>query len=367
MDYTQHLHAHYRPKKGWINDPNGLVYFGGYYHVFYQHAPDFETPWHQPMHWGHARTRDFLHWEELPVALFPDGAYDNGGCWSGTAIEKDGVLYLLYASVRTPEGTNDKIQTVSVATSRDGIHFEKYQGNPVIATYPEDGGPDFRDPAVCRIGEDFYCVMATGNPATKTGRLLLYRSRDLLSWDYVGIMAEWENCRYTECPSFLSAGDRFLLTASVCPLDARHHFSVMFGAFENEKFHIEQSAEVDKGPDQYAGQVFQDHKGRNLLISWIPGWSYVGHAASDVGCMSVPREIRCEGGVITAYPIKEMQHLLTEEDSAVRRTDTGFVIERAGRAPVVYEGEIDDLKILRDGYVVEVFVNGGKEVYTALL
>ncbi|MBQ9794638.1 MAG: hypothetical protein IJW34_06810 [Clostridia bacterium] len=66
------LQYHFRPKKGWINDPNGLVYFKGYYHVFYQHAPDHEIPWKQPMHWGHARTRDFLHWEELPVALTPD-------------------------------------------------------------------------------------------------------------------------------------------------------------------------------------------------------------------------------------------------------------------------------------------------------
>ena len=72
MDYLQKLKYHYRPSKGWVNDPNGLVYFQGYYHVFYQHAPDYETPWKQPMHWGHARTKDFLKWEELPVALFPD-------------------------------------------------------------------------------------------------------------------------------------------------------------------------------------------------------------------------------------------------------------------------------------------------------
>ena len=60
MDYLSKPSYHYKPQRGWINDPNGLVYFRGYYHVFYQHAPDFEAPWHQPMHWGHARTRDFL-------------------------------------------------------------------------------------------------------------------------------------------------------------------------------------------------------------------------------------------------------------------------------------------------------------------
>jgi beta-fructofuranosidase len=367
MDYTQKLKYHYRPKKGWINDPNGLVYFQGYYHVFYQHAPDFEVPWKQPMHWGHARTKDFINWEELPVALYPDCEYDNNGCWSGTAIVKDGVLYLLYASVHTPEGSKEKIQTVSVAYSADGIHFEKYSGNPVIDHYPADGGPDFRDPAVCRIGDKYYCVMASGNPETKTGRLLLYKSDDIFNWKYVGIMSEWANCKYTECPSCMSAGDSFLLTASVCPLDRRHYFSVMLGKFENEQFSIDCIAEVDKGPDQYAGQAFQDHEGRNLLISWIPGWKYKAYAQTDVGCMSVPREIKLVNGKIIAYPVEELRHLLKDEDDSVKRTPNGFVIERANRDPVIYEGEINDLKILRDGYVVEVYINGGQEIYTALL
>lgn len=367
MDYAQKLNFHYRPEKGWVNDPNGLVYFQGWYHVFYQHAPDHEVPWHQPMHWGHARTKDFLTWEELPVALFPDHDYDNNGCWSGTATVKDDVLYLFYASVHTPEGANEKIQTVSVAYSTDGVHFEKYAGNPVIDHYPAEGGPDFRDPAVCCIDGSYYCVMATGNPEDKAARLLLYKSEDLLHWDYRGVMCEWENGRFTECPSFMPAGDSFLLTASVCPLDKLHYFSVMYGSFAGDKFTIEHIAEVDKGPDQYAGQVFPDHLGRNLLITWVPGWKYAGYAEKDVGCMSVPRELKLKDGKITAWPAEEVQHLLKDEDDAVRRTENGFVIERAGRDPVVYEGEIRDLQILRDGYIVEVFVNGGEEVYTALL
>ena len=367
MDYSQKLQYHYRPEKGWINDPNGLVYFNGYYHVFYQHAPDYEIPWQQPMHWGHARTKDFLHWEELPVALAPDREYDNDGCFSGTAIVKDDTLYLFYASIFKSDPKAQSEQTVSIATSKDGIHFEKYEGNPVIPHFPIDGSHDFRDPAVTCINGEYYCVMASGHVETKTGRLLLYKSHDLLRWEYVGIMSEWANCRFTECPSFMPAGDKFLLSASVCPLEARHYFSLMFGSFQNDVFQVEYAAEVDKGPDQYAGQIFRDHLGRCLLISWAPGWSYKGYAQKDVGCMSVPREIKLENGRITAYPIKELQYLLTDSDPALRRTETGFIIERTGREPVVYEGRIDDLKILRDGYVIEVFVNGGEEVYTALL
>ena len=367
MDYLQSLQYHYRPRRGWVNDPNGLIYFDGYYHLFYQHAPDHEVPWKQAMHWGHARTRDFLTWEELPVALRPDCDYDRGGCWSGTAIEKDGVLYLFYASIHTPAGTNEKCQTVSVAYSKDGIHFEKYAGNPVIDRYPADGGPDFRDPAVCRIGDSYCCVMASGNPETRTGRLLLYRSDDLLAWEYVGIMSEWADCKYTECPSLVAAGNGYLLTASVCPHGKRHYFRAMYGDFHDGRFAIAHAAEVDKGPDQYAGQVFRDHFGRAILISWIPGWKYAGYAERDVGCFSVPREMIQEGDRIRAYPIAELQHLLRDEDPCLRRTPSGFVIERQGREPIVYEGEIRELKILRDGYVAEVFVNGGEEVYTALL
>lgn len=364
MDYLQKLRYHYKPHKGWINDPNGLVYFKGYYHVFYQHAPDFETPWNQPMHWGHARTKDFLSWEELPVALYPDQTYDDNGCWSGTAVVKEDTLYLFYASIHGEE----KEQSVSVAYSTDGIHFEKYAGNPVIGGYPADGCPDFRDPAVCCIDGQYYCVMASGNPEAKAARLLLYKSENLFNWEYAGIMCEWENSKYAECPSFMPAENGlYLLTASVLPLSLYPYFSVMYGEFQDGRFTIKHMAEIDKGPDQYAGLVFRDHLKRNILISWIPGWRYNGYAEKDVGCLSVPRELKYVDGKVIGFPVKEVQHLLKDTDPAVKRTPTGFVIERQGRETVVYEGEISDLKILRDGYIIEVFVNGGEEIYSALL
>ena len=366
MEYSRRFQYHYAPKKGWVNDPNGLVYFQGYYHVFYQHAPHFEAPWKEPICWGHARTKDFLNWEELPVALTPEFPYEKDGCWSGTAIVKDDVLYLFYTSVILREGETHYDQNVSMAFSTDGVHFTKCESNPIISTYPADGSPDFRDPAVCEIDGHYYIAMASGNPEARAARVLLYQSEDLVHWDYKGILCEWENAQFTECPSFMKAGDRALLTASVDFFGPRH-FSVMYGDFADGKFTVQCSAEVDKGPDQYAGQVFLDDKGRNLLITWIPGWRYIDYLDFDIGCMSVPRQLKCENGRITAYPVEELQHLLTDEDDAVKRTADGFVIERHGRDPVVYQGEIRDLKILRDGCVVEVFVNGGEEVFAALL
>ncbi len=369
MTYARsELRYHYAPKSGWVNDPNGLVYFDGYYHVFYQHAPHFEIPFKgEPMHWGHARTKDFLSWEELPPALYPDAPYDTQGCWSGTAIAKDGVLYLFYASIHQKEGAERHTESVSVAYSRDGVHFEKYEKNPVIAHYPSDGGPDFRDPAVTCIDGKYYLVMASGNPERRTANLLLYRSDDLLSWEYDGIMSEWGESKFAECPSFMSAGDKLLLTASICPVDERHYFSVMYGTFRDGRFTAEVTGEVDKGPDQYAGQVFRDHRGRNILISWIPGWAYIRYRDRDIGCMSVPRELTLKNGKVYAYPVEEMRHLLTESDPAVIRTEDGFTVEREGRKPLVYKGEIRSLAILRDAFVLEIFVNGGEEVYSVLL
>jgi len=141
----------------------------------------------------------------------------------------------------------------------------------------------------------------------------------------------------------------------------------MYGSFADGRFIPEIIGNVDKGPDQYAGQIFTDHKGRNLLITWIPGWQYARFAEKNVGCLSVPREITTKKGKIYGYPIEEVRHLLRDSDPAVKRTDDGFIIERTLRDSIVYEGEITDLKILRDEYIIEVFVNGGETVYSALL
>ena len=351
---------HYRPEKGWINDPNGLVQFGGYYHIFYQHSPNFETPWHESMHWGHARTKDFIHFDELPVALFPDRDYDRDGCWSGTAIVKDDVLFLFYACVQ------DGKQAVAVAYSTDGIHFEKYSGNPVIASFPPDGSPDFRDPAVCFADGKYWCVMASGNHEKHTAVLLLYESDDLLNWRYCGVMREWQNAKFAECPSFVKFSDKYLLAASVCRGDS-HSFSLAVGAFENGRFITETESEVDKGPDRYAGQIFCDNNGRAILISWTPGWNYAGYRERDIGCMSLPCEVTFGNGKLRAFPLSEVRQLLTDRDPALIRTQDGFCIKRAGREDVVYKGKINSLQCLRDDYILEVFVNGGEEIYTALL
>ncbi len=368
MNYHVDLQYHYKPHRGWMNDPNGLVFYKGYYHAFYQHAPHAEDPRLEAMHWGHARTKDFLHWEELPVALAPSMHCDANGCWSGTALVKDDILYLFYASIRVEAGNPMPIQTVSVAWSSDGIHFEKYEQNPVIACAPSDGGADFRDPAVTYLNGRYYCVMATGHKESHTARLLLYKSDDLLHWEYEGILCEWANSIYAECPSIMPCGDKCLLTVSVCRTEDDRSFSVMYGDFSGKGFMIEHVGVVDRGPDQYAGQVFADPQGRNILFTWIPGWKYMEQFANkNIGCLSLPRELILKNDKIYGYPVEEVRHLLRDSDPVLMRTEDGFIIRREGREPVVYRGEITDLKLLRDEYILEVFVNGGEKIYTVLL
>ena len=190
----QRFTFHFEPHKGWMNDPNGLIYYQGRYHAFFQHNPH-EPVW-GPMHWGHAVSQDLLHWEELPIALFPDQPYeDDKGCFSGSAVERDGVLYLFYTAVSKQLG-----QTQCVAVSRDGKAFEKYKGTPVIAAPPAEGSYDFRDPKVVELDGKTYMVCGSGKDGV--GKILLYeQGKDLFTWQYVGVLFESsEYGKVLECP-----------------------------------------------------------------------------------------------------------------------------------------------------------------------
>ena len=138
---------HFTPPVSWMNDPNGLVYYKGLYHLFYQYNPK-SCKW-DSMHWGHAVSEDMIHWKDMPVALKPDQEYDchpEGGCFSGSAVEKDGVLFLFYTATTQIDGVVH--QTQCIATSKDGMTFEKYPNNPVIKEPPHGFSNDFRDPKV---------------------------------------------------------------------------------------------------------------------------------------------------------------------------------------------------------------------------
>jgi beta-fructofuranosidase len=197
------LAYHFMAPAGWMNDPNGLIHWRAAYHIFYQHNP-YEPGW-GAMHWGHALSRDLVRYEHRPVALAPSEPYESpgGGCFSGSAVDDGGTLTLIYTS------TADH-QAQSIATSADGVHFEKYAGNPVIPAPPPQGnGSDFRDPKVWR--HDGAWWMVVGSRDGELGNVLLYRSDDLRNWDFVSVLCQSDGTqgRMWECPDLYPLADRY--------------------------------------------------------------------------------------------------------------------------------------------------------------
>ncbi|AQU50428.1 hypothetical protein ARA01_10285 (plasmid) [Leuconostoc mesenteroides subsp. mesenteroides] len=175
------LGYHIMAPSGWINDPNGFCYFQGYYHIFYQHYPN-DSKW-GPMHWGHARSKDLVHWESLPIALTPGDKEDEDGCFSGSAVVYNGKMYLIYTGHHYyGDGDSDHFwQNQNLAISEDGIHFEKYENNPIISQAPEDNTQHFRDPKVWYNNGKWYLILGSQNKQ-ELGRVLLYKSDNLIDW-----------------------------------------------------------------------------------------------------------------------------------------------------------------------------------------
>ena len=343
---------HFEPQKGWMNDPNGLVWFRGQYHAFFQHNP--HGPQWGPMHWGHAVSRDLIHWEELPIALYPDMPYENdGGCFSGSAVEKDGRLYLFYTSV-----SHEWKQTQSVACSDDGVRFTKYSGNPVIPRNPL-GYPDFRDPKVSRIDGVWYMVAGTGD--AQSGKVLLFTSEDLLRWDYVGVLfegAEYAGC--IECPDFFQLGGKYVLMFSkIGEQERATHFVV--GDFVDGKLTDYTIQQPEWGIDFYAPQTFSDG-GRRIMIGWMYHWGKTAPKGCEfAGALSIPRELTLEDGKIRNYPVKEAWPLLKKESQFVRREGDWLVLlDRQAQSVVREIPPLSVVDILEDTKSIEVFVNGGE-------
>lgn len=317
------LGYHLMPEFGWMNDPNGFVHYNGEYHLFYQHYP-YKPVW-GPMHWGHAVSRNLVHWEYLPVALAPDVEFDAGGCFSGSAIEKDGKLVLMYTGhvVTGPDITRDYKQAQGLAISDDGVIFKKYAGNPVIGYDQIPAGlsqKDFRDPKVLERDGHYYVVLGS-NDAMGNGLVLLYRSDDLKQWDFVNVLAKSDGTfgDNWECPDLFSLGDKdiFMLSPQRMPAQGEEYRNMsstmyMVGAFDPDAgtFASERYAQVDHGFDFYAPQSTVDERGRRIVIGWMDMWESempTQHGHQWAGAMSLPREAVLDGERILFHPVEEIE------------------------------------------------------------
>ncbi|AJY75874.1 glycoside hydrolase family 32 protein [Paenibacillus beijingensis] len=322
---------HFSPKEKWMNDPNGMVYFKGEYHLFYQHHP-YGMTW-GPMHWGHAVSKDLIVWEELDIALAPD---ENGMIFSGSAVvdwnnttgffENEPGLVAIFTHHLVQEG-GDPVQTQSLAYSKDsGRTWTKYEGNPVLK---HDTFVDFRDPKVFwheQTGR-WVMVIACGQS------VCIYHSGDLKSWTFgsefgadIGFHGGvWE------CPDLFalavdgdSSRQKWVMLVSIGDHPAYKEGSrtqYFTGEFDGVTFMPDEDSYtvrwLDYGRDNYAGVSWSDvpaADGRRLFIGWMSNWKYANLTPTEGfrGAMTVPREIGlgslADGSVILVQkPVHELE------------------------------------------------------------
>jgi beta-fructofuranosidase len=319
---------HFAPPTGWLNDPNGLIQWHGSYHFFYQYADDAEWRVKQ---WGHAVSDDLVNWRHLPVALVPTpGGPDRRGCWSGCAVDDAGTARVLYSG----SAASDSYQLPCLASAEDAdlVRWRKSPANPVIAAPPPDLDlVAFRDPRVWREDDGWYLVMGSGIVGVG-GAALRYRSRDLVSWEYLGPLCVgelgatepvWSGSMW-ECPDFFPIGDRHALVVSVYDrehpgrMGALHYAAYFVGPYAGGRFTPDTGGIVDAG-DFYAPQTLLDAAGRRLMWGWL--WEAREQVAQQEagwsGVASLPRVVTLmDGGKIGLVPAPEMERLRREHHRA---------------------------------------------------
>lgn len=319
---------HFSPKEKWINDPNGMFYYKGIYHLFYQYYPD-DTKW-GPMHWGHTISKDMIHWQEQPVALYPDSL---GYIFSGSAVvdvnntsgfgKDDKTPIVAIFTHHDPNGEKEKrndFQVQSIAYSLDeGKTFKKYSGNPVV---PNPGITDFRDPKVMWYEPQKKWIMTL---ATKD-RITFYSSPDLQQWNRESEFGADKGAHggVWECPDLfplqLEGKEYWVLLVSINPGGPNGGSVTQYfiGDFDGKNFTPmdDEQRWMDYGPDNYAGVTFSNLGDRKVLMGWMSNWQYAQVVPTEKwrGAFTLPRELSLKkaGGKIylASSPAKEFDKIL---------------------------------------------------------
>jgi beta-fructofuranosidase len=310
-----------------MNDPNGFSYYKGVYHMFYQYHP-YDSNW-GPMHWGHAVSRDLLHWEYLPAALAPDEPYDRDGCFSGSAIDlPDGRQLIMYTGVLGmphPNGGRQDFQTQCLAVG-DGVDYEKYEKNPVLdaGDLPEGASKvDFRDPKIWRKADGTYRCVVGSRPVDGSGQILLFESADGFDWKFKKVLIENRNRfgKMWECPDFFALdGKQVLLTSpqDMLPQGFEYHNGngtlCLIGDYDEETdtFTEQYDQSIDYGIDFYAPQTVLSPDGRRIMIGWMQNWDTCSFRREDTpwfGQMSLPRELSVQNGRLYQQPVRELEEM----------------------------------------------------------
>lgn len=311
---------HFSPFMNWVNDPNGLCWFKGYYHLFYQANP-FGQKWND-MYWGHAVSSDLIHWVHMPHVLEPQPSLwkdreRKGGAFSGSAqVTEAGDEIRLYLTRHDgpQEDGKDTREWQTEAVCRDGIHVEKER--PCITDKPAGASYDFRDPKVQRLGNTDYMVL--GASVNGVASILLYGLEED-GWRFRGPLLEEHEpgIRTFECPDFFELdGKHVAAGAWMCHHDEANRYQMTrcyIGDFDGGKFQAEGQQWYDFGSNFYAAQTFE-HNGRRIAIGWISDF-YGEHRIRQggaYGSFSLPRELHVKDGRLFTEPARECFELLKE-------------------------------------------------------
>ncbi|NIE51676.1 sucrose-6-phosphate hydrolase [Pantoea sp. Ap-870] len=317
---------HLAPVIGLLNDPNGFIHFAGRYHLFYQwNALGCQ---HQHKCWGHWSSADLLHWQHEPIALMPDEEYDRSGCYSGSAVDDNGALTLIYTgNVKFADGSRTAWQCLAVQNAQGG--FDKL--GPVIAL-PDGYTGHVRDPKVWRHGEHWFMVLGAQDQQ-KQGKVLLLRSADLREWHNLGEIAGsglngLAAASYMwECPDMFTLGDSTFLIC--CPQGLareQHRFlnahpSAWLSGdldYANARFSHGELHELDAGFEFYAPQTTLTADGRRLLVGWMgvpDGEEMLQPTVANgwIHQMTCVRELGTRDGRLFQRPVTELQALRSAE------------------------------------------------------
>ena len=298
---------HFQPPANWNNDPNGTLFYDGYYHLFYQHNP-YSDEWGW-MHWGHARSKDLVHWEHLPIALWPSVDKGENHVFSGSGfIKDDGKPILFYTSI----GHEQPEHWAAIPADGELRDWQKHPDNPILTMKDHAGKiiDDWRDPYLFRENGSAYMVIG-GHPRGGKGSIMLYKALnpELSKWKFLGIPFSGEEDNW-ECPNFFKIGDKYVLIYS--PHSNVRYYTGYFDPAK-VKFTPVYHGTVDYTPSWnfYAPNTLQKADGRRILFGWIPGFK--GNQGWQ-GAISIPRELSIDSkNRLVQKPVPEITALRSGE------------------------------------------------------
>jgi beta-fructofuranosidase len=306
---------HIAPKHGLLNDPNGLIYFNGKHHLFYQWFP--LGPVHGLKHWYHLSTADFVHFEDHGIFLMPDVHDDWDGCFSGSALEEEETCIIYYTGNRkTKDGG------VSQTQIRTSLEDPGNQKETIIPVPPKGCTNEFRDPFAFRKNDETYLLIGTQTEAMEGSAVIYKKSHK--TFEFIGHWkTNMKNKGYMwECPVYVEheGSGLFIFSPqgmkSTSSYDFQNVFSVVYSIgspinTSSFEFNGESFIELDKGFDFYAPQVYQDAENRMIMVGWL------GNSKSEyptdinqwAHMLTIPRMLKIEGNELIQTPLEELKNL----------------------------------------------------------